>query len=171
MINNEGYMKKMLFLAAAMLILCAPMVDAQVKLSWNGPIDIEWKVKRCYAKGETCVVDLVVENNSSQDASIQLGLFPDSWCDGGILIHDDEGNVYNWEKVSGTFGGGDITGYGRYRSVDVPKGTLVKFHYQIAEMDEFATVIKSLKFPMQIKTKSGSKVYELRISNLPITRD
>lgn len=164
-------MKKILFFAAAMLILCSPIADAQAKLNWNGPLDIEWKVKRCYAKGSTCVVDLVVENNSSQDAKIMLGLFPDSWCDGGILIHDDEGNVYNWEKVSGTFGGGDITGYGRYRLVDVPKETLVKLHYQIADMDEYATVIKSLKFPMELRTNSGSKLYVLKVTNLPIHRD
>ena len=164
-------MKKILFIAATLLLMCAPMAEAQVKLNWNGPLDIEWKLKRCYAKGGVCVVDLVVENNSSQDVTIQLGLFPDHWCDGGILIHDDEGNIYNWEKVSGTFGGGDITGYGRYRKVDVPKETLVKLHYQIADLDEYATVIKSLKFPTEVRTSSNTNIYVLKITNIPINRD
>ena len=160
-------MKKIIF--SLMLLLGMGLAaNAQTKVSWDGPLGVNWKFKRCFVQNETCVIDLTIENAYSKDIQIQLGLFPDHWTNGGTQIFDDEGNVYTYKQIGGTFGGKDLSGYGMYSVVSILKGTVVKLRLQVTEMDEYASVIKTLRLPMSIQ---GIQTAELRVSNIPIMRE
>ena len=163
-------MKKIILSLALLLCLCVGAF-AQTKVVFNGPIGVDWTFKRSFMHGNTLVVDFVVENNTSNDiyciittsCSSRRGSFE-------LKAYDDEGNVYTssaWNptknKFSGKLGGQNTL----FNWEAVPKGNLIKMRMQISDIDEFATLIKTLTVPVGI----GEDYSELRVSNIPIPRE
>ncbi len=164
-------MKKLLLSAALLLCMCIGM-NAQTKLTFNGELpDIDWKLKRSFLNGSTLVVDFVIENNTSKDVEcVILASLSASWGSPKLKAYDDEGNVY---ESNALMGGAPFSGKigGKNSLFDwetIPAGNLIKVRMQIAGMDEYATLIKTLTIPMMT---SGEKRSELRVTNIPIPRE
>ena len=163
-------MKKIILSLALLLSMCVGAV-AQTKVVFNGPIGIDWKFKRSFMHGNTLVVDFVVENNTSNDISCTITTdCTSSRGDFQLKAYDDEGNVYNSDpyfpaknKFSGKLGGQNSI----YNWETIPKGNLIKMRLQISDIDEFATIIKTLTVPVRLEQEYS----ELRVSNIPIPRE
>lgn len=161
-------MKKLFFFAATLLCMCIGM-NAQTKISFDGPYELEWKVKRCFVKGSNCIIDLVMTNTSNKNMKSTLYWFPDGGTT-GIMVYDDEGSVYKYENISGNFGGTDFGSSNAY-NVQIPSDIALKLRCQIRDFDEFAATVKLLKIPLYIGSDSYSKMCYLQVNNIPVYRE
>ena len=166
---------KKLFLSAVILLCMFVGAVAQTKVSFNGPIGMDWKFKRSFMHGNTLVVDFVVENNMGKDMFCQITTSA-SGSKGSYVLkaYDDEGNVYSdpWyggtTKFEGKIGGKNSL----YEDETIPRGNLIKVRLQIPGIDEYATLIKTLTIPISCGTSVYDKDYvELRVTNIPIPRE
>jgi hypothetical protein len=141
------------------------------KVSYDGSDGMEWQFKRCYMKGETCIVDLVVTNMGRKDMSYTLYWFPDAGTT-GIVAYDDEGNTYNYQNIRGTFGKAEFGTYNVYDLV-VPREVSLKLHCEIRDFDEFAAMVKVLKFPLVLvdNTTYNRTRCSLQIKDIPVPRE
>lgn len=161
-------MKKIILSLALLLSMCIGVM-AQTKVSFNGPIGLDWKFKRSFMNGNTLVVDFVVENNTSKD--IECMVAPTYGT--GLKAFDDEGNVYTYENKN--FSG--ITGSKNQIWVweSIPVGNMIKVRLQISGIDEYATIIKTLVVPISTDATNGrnpvAQQSELRVTNIPIPRE
>lgn len=163
---------KKLFLLAAMLLCMCLSANAQAKLIVNnGLIGLDWKFKRSFLSGNTLVVDFVVENNTSKDEWCAIIASQSaSWGESVLKAYDDEGNVYESNALmggvpfSGKIGGKNLLN--EWESI--PSGNMIKVRLQIAGIDEYATLIKTLTVPIMTSNENRS---ELRVTNIPIPRE
>ena len=169
-------MKKIILSFALLLSLCVGAV-AQTKVVFrNGPIGLDWKFKRSFLHGNSLVVDFVVENNTGKDMNCLI-LVSASTHIGSLELkaYDDEGTVYSSSilqyenKFSGKIGSKNSL----YDWEMIPRDNLVKVRLQIADIDEYATIIKTLTIPVRVCPNGTiNEVYgEIRVSNIPIPRE
>ena len=161
-------MKKILFIAATLLLMSAQMVQAQTKISFDGYGALEFKFKRCYVQGPWCIVDVLMTNNTKMD------LTPCAMVEAQpshLNAYDDEGNVYDRWAVKGTignlsFGGGDRGS----NCISMPAGTSLKLQFKIKDFDEFATKITALTLHMRgVSDEAYGEAY-LKMKDIPVTR-
>ena len=168
-------MKKIIFSLALLFCMCIG-ATAQTKVSFNGPIGMDWKFKRSFMHGNTLVVDFVVENNTSQDIGCTITK-SGSGAKGSyeIKAYDDEGNVYSepWYGGSTNFEGKIGGKNSLYEGETIPRGNLIKVRLQIPGIDEYATLIKTLTIPIYHSKYGGldADVAELRVTNIPSPRE
>lgn len=163
---------KKLFLSAALLLCMCIGAMAQAKVSFNGPIGLDWKFKRSFMHGNTLVVDFLVENNTSNDITdfgIQTSGFDEQSNHYGIIAYDDEGNMYNFWNNRQIYA--SMANQPDYNAVNVPVGNAVKIRMQIKGIDEFATKITTLMAPVMISGRMVMPGYVLRVTNIPIPRE
>lgn len=171
-------MKKIILSLALLLCMCiGAMAQTKVVVN-NGAIGIDWKFKRSFLNGNTLVVDFVVENNTSKDVWCQITPSFSANPVGSIELkaYDDEGNVYSdpWYGGSTKFGGKIGGKNSLYEWETIPRGNLIKVRLQIPDIDEYATIIKTLVVPIITDPSSGglNQTYsELRVTNIPIPRE
>ena len=160
---------KKLFFSALMLLSMSLAVNAQ-KITSNGPDALEWQFKRCYVKGDKCIVDLIVTNAGKKDLTLKVFTYPNGYGN-GISAYDDEGNVYSPDNVSGQFGGKDFGS--NDCMVQIPRDVTLKMRVQLSDFDEFATSIKVLKIAMFKNTDDTTPYYgfEVQVKDIPVTRE
>ena len=166
-------MKKIILSFALLLCMCVGAF-AQTKVVANGPIGIDWKFKRSFMNGTTLVVDLVMENNTGKDVR---GVVTYSFSSKNGMVklkaYDDEGNVYPGNAVGENKFSGKMGSVALNNWETIPKNNLVKIRLQIADIDEYATLLKTLIVPVMIMTNgtSGQENCELKVTNIPIPRE
>lgn len=165
-------MKKIFFSLALLFYMCIGAM-AQTKVSFNGPIGIDWTFKRSFMHGKTLVVDFVVENNTSKDL-MDFGVNRDGFDEQsnhyGITAYDDEGNIYAGDYSSNQIAV-SVANQPNYNPVNLPIGNAVKVRMQIKGVDEFATKITTLMVPVMISGRMVMPGYVLRVTNIPIPRE
>lgn len=163
---------KKLFLSIAILLCMSMIANAQTKVIFDGYNGIECKVKRCYVRGNDCIVDVLITNNTRYDlqtcACVGDGLFRTDLC-----AYDDEGNTYNKYVIRGTFGDSYFgeSDYASACGVSIPRDVSIKLQFKIKNIDEFATVITSLICNFRGMSDEAYGKATLQIKNLPITRE
>ena len=163
-------MKKVLF-SVLMLMGMNLALNAQVKISFDGPLEMEWQCKRCFVKGSTCVVDLAVTNTGNKELTSTLYWFPDAGTT-GIMVYDDEGTVYKYDKVSGNYGGTNFgPSIGNAYNVKIPGDVTLKVRCQIKDFDEYAASIKTLKIPFILTNGASSTGCYLQVKDIPVSRE
>lgn len=173
-INIQNIMKKIILSLVLLFCMCIGAF-AQTKVSFYGPIGLDWKFKRSFLNGNTLVVDFIVENNTSKDVTCRVtgSGYNRSKKDYDLTptAYDDEGNVYDWphRQISGKMGSQNIVDGS---DVTIPPSNLMKLRIQIADIDEFATLIKTLVLPVCFAgVIAEEKFAELRVTNIPIPRE
>ena len=160
---------KKIIISLVLLLGIGLAANAQVKVSWDGLMGIDFKFKRCYVKGDRCVIDYTITNNSDKDVTAFSSL---SW---GATVYDDEGNMYEFqhgnEKIdnreSSLAGMDHFTG-----EIKIPREITVKAHIVIKDFDEFASKITIYKHNFMVI--ADGKYYNpvwAEFRNIPVTRD
>ena len=164
-------MKKIILSFALLLSMCIGAM-AQTKVSFNGPIGLDWNFKRSFMHGNTLVVDFVVGNNTSKD--LNFGVHREGFDEQKnhyvITAYDDEGNIYAGDYSSNRIDA-SVANQPNYNFVNLPIGNVVKVRMQIKDIDEFATKITTLMVPVLIGWSMQSPGYVLRVTNIPIPRE
>ena len=163
-------MKRILFVAVTMLLMSTQMVQAQTKVLFDGYGALEIKFKRCYVEGTSCVVDILLTNNTKKDLSpcicVGDGLFATD-----LSAYDDEGNTYDKYSIKGTIGNTDFGGYTHSTGcATLPAGTSIKVRFRIKEFDEFATKITTLMCNFRGVSDDSYGKAGLKITNIPVMR-
>lgn len=118
---------KKLFLSAVILLCMFVGAVAQTKVSFNGPIGLDWKFKRCFMNGSTLVVDFVVENNTRND--MRMYITPSASGCNGLKAYDDEGNIYDGSDRGGPFSG-KIGNKNLLNNIEfIPVGNMIKVRF------------------------------------------
>ena len=160
-------MKKILLILMAIFAFGLQNVSAQdapLKIVTNHP-DFNIKVKRCAASGKTVVLDLILNNEGTNDVKVANVYV---YCDSEV--YDDEGNIYqgndlkvkvanrpNYDGYSGDF--------------MIPTGVPMRLSIQINNVSTSAESIArlSLYVDCPVWGLNGKKL--VKFSNIPITRD
>jgi hypothetical protein len=140
--------------------------DAPLKIVTNHP-DFSIKVKRCAASGKTVIIDLILNNNGTNDVDV---------CEvngGGrnSEAYDDEGNIYQSENLKVKIA--NRTAYELYGSGEfsIPSGVPMRLSIQINNVPQSAESIARLKLIFNCKVWGLNYDKPVRINNIPITRD
>ena len=159
-------MKKILIILMAMFAFGLQNVSAQdapLKIVTNHP-DFKIKVKRCAASGKTVVLDLILNNEGTNDVKV------DGVSTFSSEAYDNEGNIYqdtnlrikvaNREEYKSNSG-----------SFMIPTGVPMRLSLQINNVSTSAESIArlSLCFDCSVWGLNGNKL--VKLSNIPITRD
>lgn len=163
-------MKKILFIAATLLLMSTLMVQAQAKYTFDGYGALDIKIKRCYVEGSTCIIDVLITNNTKYDLSPCVGV-GDGLFRTDLSAFDDEGNTYDKFGIKGTIGNTSFGG-GSYASgcSSLPKDTSIKLRFKIKEFDEFATKITALICNFRGMSDESYGAATLKLTNIPVTR-
>ena len=142
--------------------------DAPLKIVTNHP-DFSIKVKRCAASGKTVIIDLILNNNGTNDVDVN-----EVRGGGGSYIseaYDDEGNIYQSENLKVKIA--NRTAYELYGSGEfsIPSGVPMRLSIQINNVPQSAESIARLKLIFNCKVWGLNYDKPVRINNIPITRD
>lgn len=163
---------KKFFLSAAMLLCMCLTANAQAKVIFDGFNGVDIKVKRCYVRGNDCIVDVLITNNTRSDlrtsAEVGDGLFRTDLC-----AYDDEGNTYNKYVIRGTFGDASFGGsdYASSGGITIPREVSVKLQFKIKNIDEYATLITSLICNFRGMSNEAYGAATMQLKNIPISRE
>ena len=162
-------MKKIALLILLFLGLCIE-ASSQVQVAWDGPVGIDIIFKRCYVKGNQCIVDFVIVNNTNKDISN----FSTSHFASHPTAYDDEGNNYEYSISANQFNNSEcmIGGKKLGEVISIPAGVSVKAHMVITSFDEYATMITLYRHDfgfMYNNSHMNAKRVEFR--NIPVSRD
>ena len=138
--------------------------DAPLKIVTNHP-DFSIKVKRCAASGKTVVLDLILNNEGTNDVKVANVYV---YCDSEV--YDDEGNIYqgndlkvkvanrpNYDGYSGDF--------------MIPTGVPMRLSIQINNVSTSAERIARLSLYIDCSVWGLNTDKLVKFSNIPITRD
>jgi len=123
----------------------------------NGVPQTEVTVKRCYAKGNTVYVDLIIENYSGKDMNLRLR---------GTLVTDDEGISYGKANIYHVNRDGE-----RVRDdvdIFIPKEGFARFQTQLADISEYASSLQYMNIWVRTFTSGDC---EIIVRKLPIDRN
>lgn len=163
---------KKFFLSAAMLLCMCLSANAQAKVIFNGYNGVDIKLKRCYVRGNDCIVDVLITNHTRYDlnasAVVDDGLFRTD-----LTAYDDEGNVYNKYSIRGTFGDDSFGGtdYACSRGISIPRDVSIKLQLKIKNIDEYATMLTSVICNFRGLSDEAYGAATLQLKNVPITRE
>lgn len=137
----------------------APQQGRAFRLVTNHP-DFKIKVLRCEVSGQTCVIDLLLENIGSTDVDIKRGR--------KLIAYDDEANEYTNIKMAI----GDLNEWlypfgGRTLLSEVP----IKARIQIEGVKEAAKMFRRLDWGVECSTWGLERDKFVKFQNLPITRE
>ena len=163
-------MKKLLLFAA--ISLYALTSFAQVSVSSGNP-NLDVKVKRSFAFGSDVAIDLIVTSNTDWE-TICFGVIMGSKI--GVIIYDDEGNMYDNEFEVRKYNGSRIwfesDGEQSYeaRIVRVSRNIQRKVRMIIKDVDEYASSFSQITIGYcgNNNSKYAGKII---IKNLPIARN
>lgn len=163
---------KRLLLSATMLLCISVGAMAQTKVIFDGYPDVDIIVKRCYVRGNDCILDAVITNHTRYDLRAMVGV-GDGLFRTDLTAYDDEGNVYNNYGIRGTFGDSSFGGgtYASSSAVTIPRDVSVKIQFKIKEINEYATVITSLICNFRGMSDEAYGKATLQMKNIPITRE
>ena len=164
-------MKKILLILMAMFAFGLQNVSAQdapLKIVTNHP-DFSIKVKRCAASGKTVIIDLILNNNGTNDVDVK-----EVRGGGGSCIseaYDDEGNIYQSDNLKVKIA--NRTSYEVYDtgSFSIPSGVPMRLSIQLSNVPQSAESIARLKLIFFCKVWGLNEEKPVRINNTPITRD
>lgn len=144
--------------------------SSQVQVAWDGPVGIDIIFKRCYVKGNQCIVDFVIANNTSKEIS----KFSTSHFASHPIAYDDEGNNYEYNISANKFNNAECMIGGKKLGdvISIPAGVSVKAHMVITSFDEYATMITLYRHDfgfMYDNIHMNPKRLEFR--NIPISRE
>ncbi len=163
-------MKK--FIVAFILCLSAFSAFAQVYVSSGNP-DVDIKIKRAFSSGSDVVIDFLVTSSTIWE-SITFGTLPAN--DIGVLVYDDEGNLYDNKFTTQKYAGSRIwfesDGERSYqvRNVKIARNIPRKVRMIIQDVDEYASSFSEMTIGYY-GNNDGRYAYKIIIKNLPITRE
>lgn len=162
-------MKKVLLFLMAMFAFGIQNVSAQdgIKIVTNHP-DFKIKVKRCAASGKTVIIDLILNNEGTNDVenvSIHGGLYN---CK--TEAYDDEGNIYGAENVKVKVANAQVFTAEEY-SFNIPVGVPMRASVCIEGVPQSAESIARLKVEFRCAAWGLDWNKPVKISNIPILRD
>ena len=134
------------------------------KIVTNHP-DLSIKLKRCSVSGKTCVIDLLITNNGSDDVSMQM-----AGGDYHSSAFDDEGNQYNRDSFKVKMGNSYLTA-GFLNSCSLPSGTPIKARIQIEGTAEEATTFTRIQLQLACDALGLDKDKLVMLYNIPISRE
>lgn len=142
--------------------------DAPLKIVTNHP-DFSIKVKRCAASGKTVIIDLILNNNGTNDVDVN-----EVRGGGGTYIseaYDDEGNIYQSDNLKVKIA--NRTTYEQYTTGEfsIPSGVPMRLSVQINNVPQSAESIARLKLIFFCNVWGLNSAKPVRINNIPITRD
>ena len=148
--------------------------DAPLKIVTNHP-DFSIKVKRCAASGKTVIIDLILNNNGTND--VEDYNITTNTMGGSVFnfsnseAYDDEGNIYQSENLKVKIA--NRTAYELYGSGEfsIPSGVPMRLSIQINNVPQSAESIARLKLIFNCKVWGLNYDKPVRINNIPITRD
>lgn len=161
-------MKKILLFLMAIFVFGIQNVGAQdgIKIVTNHP-DFNIKVKRCAASGKTVIIDLILNNEGTNDVEqVQ------AWGGFSSEAYDDEGNIYQSTDLKVKVANRQNYNHHESGLFNIPTGVPIKLTYRIEEVPQSAQSISRLKLNIEcqawgIGAREGKFV---KISNIPITR-
>lgn len=138
--------------------------DAPLKIVTNHP-DFNIKVKRCAASGKTVVLDLILNNEGTNDVKVG-NVFV--YCDSEA--YDDEGNIYQGNDLKVKVANRPNYG-GNSGDFMIPTGVPMRLSIQINNVSTSAESIArlSLFFDCPVWGLNNKKL--VKFSNIPITRN
>lgn len=151
------------FFASTMVIMAQNVKP--MKIVTNNP-DFKIKVTRCVASGKSLVIDMLLYNNSTTDYYLHLNSNSNTHDHWGMLLYDDEGNVYGG---AAKFANGEYTSWNDVPFVmlaDVPTKLSLRFE-GISVSTE--SVVK-LVLPITCKKWGLSENIPVVLRNIPISR-
>ena len=159
-------MKKILLILMAIFAFGLQNVSAQdapLKIVTNHP-DFSIKVKRCAASGKTVVLDLILNNEGTNDVKI------DGVSTYYSEAYDNEGNIYQDANLRVKVANREEykSNSGRFM---IPTGVPMRLSLQINNVSTSAESIARLSLCVDCSVwgLSGNKL--VKLSNIPITRD
>ena len=158
-------MKKIIIILLAIFAFGVKNVNAQdgIKIVTNHP-DFKIKVKRCAASGKTVIVDLILNNEGTNDVKVRDVLV--GCCS---EAYDDEGNIYQNGNINGK-----VANFDRYLSTTgdflILTGVPMKLSIQISNVSDSAESIARLSLYFDCPTWGLGNDKRVKITNIPILR-
>ena len=159
-------MKKVLLIMMAMFafgLQNANAQDAPLKIVTNHP-DFKIKVKRCAASGKTVIIDLVLNNEGTNDITIG-DVFAMGWSE----AIDDEGNIYSDDIKVKVANRGSYSG--NTGGFLLPTGVPMKLSIQINNVPSSAENIARLFLRVDCYAWGLGNDKKVKFNNIPISRE
>ena len=138
--------------------------DAPLKIVTNHP-DFKIKVKRCAASGKTVVLDLILNNEGTNDVRINNVIVRD-WSE----AYDDEGNIYQGDNLKVK-----VANRNQYERASgnfmIPTGVPMKLSIQINNVSPSAESIARLSLWVDCSFWGLNSDKLVKLSNIPISRN
>lgn len=163
-------MKKILLILMAIFAfglqnVCAQ--DAPLKIVTNHP-DFSIKVKRCAASGKTVIIDLILNNNGTNDVeNVTAG----GGEYGRAVAYDDEGNIYEVNAIKVKVANKPEYTKWETDKFNIPSGVPMKLSVQLEGVPQSAESIARLKLVLKCSVWGLNDDKPVKINNIPITRD
>ena len=160
-------MKKIIMILMAIFALGLQNVSAQdapLKIVTNHP-DFKIKVKRCAASGKTVVLDLILNNEGTNDVKIDM-VVVDAWSE----AYDNEGNIYQGNDLKVKVANKPDYN-GRYYDFMIPTGVPMRLSIQINNVSTSAESIARFSLCIECSAWGLNSQKLVKFSNIPITRD
>lgn len=159
-------MKRLFLLVVAVLFV---VIGYAQSVRFTVP-DVDVKLKRCIASGNSAYIDLVVTNWSDKDIrAFCMDKEPmANYSHFYTAAYDDEGNVYKLKvKMSISISGEDVT----YDHFNLPREIPVKIRLYIKNLSEYAHEFKLLKVAFRgVSPVDPYGAASLEVRGIPITR-
>lgn len=164
-------MKKFLLMMMAMFIATGIYAQDEkpIKIITNHP-DFKVKVKRCVASDKTVIVDLILNNEGTND--VEKVDFGSSWTGAYHEAYDDEGNIYKDDKIRICVANTNEWKENRTDEFNIPAGVPIKVSIKIEGVPTSAEAIARLS--LCFNCAAWGLAYNkkpIKISNIPISRD
>ena len=160
-------MKKIIMILMAIFAFGLQNVSAQdapLKIVTNHP-DFNIKVKRCAASGKTVVLDLILNNEGTNDVKVRnVYVYRDSEA------YDDEGNIYQGSDLKVKVANRPQYG-GSTDDFMIPTGVPMRLSIQINNVSTSAERIARLSLYIDCSVWGLNTDKLVKLSNVPITRD
>ena len=159
-------MKKIIMILMAMFAFGLQNVSAQdapLKIVTNHP-DFKIKVKRCAASGKTVVLDLILNNEGTNDVKI------DGVSTYYSEAYDNEGNIYQDANLRVKVANREEykSNSGRFM---IPTGVPMRLSIQINNVSTSAESIARFSLCIDCSAWGLNSQKLVKFSNIPITRD
>ena len=158
-------MKKILLILMAMFAFGLQNASAQdgIKIVTNHP-DFDIKVKRCVASGKTVIIDLILNNEGTNDVTVSSVI-----AGNYSVAYDDEGNIY--QKGNLCVKVANRNQYTAYTDeFMIPTGVPMKTSIQINNVSPSAENIARLSLCILCSAWGLNEHKLVKFSNIPITR-
>ena len=127
--------------------------------------DFKIKVKRCAASGKTVVLDLILNNEGTNDVKIDM-VVVDAWSE----AYDNEGNIYQGNDLKVKVANKPDYN-GRYYDFMIPTGVPMRLSIQINNVSTSAESIARFSLCIDCSAWGLNSQKLVKFSNIPITRD